>query len=128
MCRQQSVHGAASAAQPVTCSLLTAPSCLCRIVAVLERVQGGVIGRTLSTYGITGLYITVVIGLGRILRNRTRGLRMRIPFEDLPSTLRLLALCQVCRAAMPMQLHIRVLSPMQHATCRCVHRINSMCS
>lgn len=45
----------------------------------------------------------MVIGLGRILRNRTRGLRMRIPFEDLPSTLRLLALCQVCGADMQQQ-------------------------
>ena len=47
--------------------------------------------------GITGLYLVLVTGLGRILRNRTRGLRMRIPFEDLPNTLRLLALCQVGR-------------------------------
>ena len=66
-----------------------------RVVALLERVQGGIIGQTLSSFGITGLYITFVFGIGRFLRFSTQHARMRIPFEDLPTTKRLIALCQV---------------------------------
>ena len=33
-----------------------------RIVAVLDRVQAGVLGATLSSFGITGLYFTFVLG------------------------------------------------------------------
>ena len=62
---------------------------------LLERVQGGIIGQTLSSFGITGLYITFVFGIGRFLRFSTQHARMRIPFEDLPTTKRLIALCQV---------------------------------
>ena len=68
-----------------------------RVVALLERVQGGIIGQTLSSFGITGLYITFVFGIGRFLRFSTQHARMRIPFEDLPTTKRLIALCQVWR-------------------------------
>ena len=50
----------------------------CRIVALLERVQGGIIGQTLSSFGITGLYITFVFGIGRFLRFSTQHARMRI--------------------------------------------------
>ena len=67
-----------------------------RVVAVLERVQGGIIGQTLSSFGITGLYITFVFGIGRFLRFSTQNARMRIQYEDLPTTQRLVALCQVC--------------------------------
>lgn len=66
------------------------------MVAVLERVQGGIIGQTLSSFGITGLYITFVFGIGRFLRFSTQNARMRIQYEDLPTTQRLVALCQVC--------------------------------
>lgn len=65
-------------------------------MALLERVQGGFIGQTLSSFGITGLYITFVFGIGRFLRFSTQHARMRIPFEDLPTTKRLVALCQAC--------------------------------
>ncbi|CAL8464921.1 g4456 [Coccomyxa elongata] len=65
-----------------------------RVVAVLERVQGGIIGQTLSSFGITGLYITFVFGIGRFLRFSTQNARMRIQYEDLPTTQRLVALCQ----------------------------------
>lgn len=71
---------------------------VCRIVALLERVQGGIIGQTLSSFGITGLYITFVFGIGRFLRFSTQHARMRIPFEDLPTTKRLIALCQACNS------------------------------
>ena len=73
---------------------------LCRIVALLERVQGGIIGQTLSSFGITGLYITFVFGIGRFLRFSTQHARMRIPFEDLPTTQRLIALCQARTSAL----------------------------
>ena len=69
-------------------------------MALLERVQGGIIGQTLSSFGITGLYITFVFGIGRFLRFSTQHARMRIPFEDLPTTKRLIALCQVQALAM----------------------------
>lgn len=62
---------------------------------VLERVQGGLIGQTLSSFGILGLYITVVLAIGRFLRLTTHNMRMRIQFEDLPTTKRLVTLCQV---------------------------------
>jgi hypothetical protein len=35
-----------------------------QLVAVLERVQGGIIGQTLSKYGIAGLYTIVVLSIG----------------------------------------------------------------
>ena len=65
-----------------------------RVVAVLERVQTGFLGQTLSSFGITGLYITFVFGIGRFLRLAATNSRMRIMYEDLPTTKRLIALCQ----------------------------------
>lgn len=65
-----------------------------RVVAVLERVQTGFLGQTLSSFGITGLYITFVFGIGRGLRLVATNSRMRIMYEDLPTTKRLIALCQ----------------------------------
>ena len=65
-----------------------------RLVAVLERVQTGFLGQTLSSFGITGLYITFVFGIGRFLRLAATNIRMRIMYEDLPTTKRLVALCQ----------------------------------
>jgi hypothetical protein len=83
-------------------NVLGVSRCFCvvpgRIVGVLERVQGGIIGQTLSSFGITGLYITFVFGIGRFLRFSTQNARMRIQYEDLPTTKRLVALCQVCVA------------------------------
>ena len=65
-----------------------------RIVAVLDRVQGGIIGATLTKFGVIGLYSVFVLGIGRFLRLSITNLRMRIPFEDLPTTRRLVSLCQ----------------------------------
>lgn len=65
-----------------------------RLVAILERVQGGLLGETLSSFGITGLYITVVYAVGRLLRLSMSNLRTRIMYEDLPNTKRLVALCE----------------------------------
>lgn len=61
---------------------------------VLERVQSGLLGATLSSFGITGLYITFVYGIARLLRLSTSDLRLKIPTEDLPSTQRLVTLCK----------------------------------
>lgn len=65
-----------------------------QLVLLLDRVQSGLLGATLSSFGITGLYVTVVYGVGRFLRLSVTNMRLRIPTEDLPSTTRLVALCQ----------------------------------
>ena len=92
-----------------------------RVVALLERVQGGIIGQTLSSFGITGLYITFVFGIGRFLRFSTQHARMRIPFEDLPTTKRLIALCQVWRNPEHRAPHIQEshIAIMIGDTCQC---------
>jgi Piezo non-specific cation channel, R-Ras-binding domain len=54
------------------------------IVAALERVQSGTIGEAVSSVGITGLYVTLVAGLGRFVRLSIANMRMRIPYQDLP--------------------------------------------
>ncbi|KXZ45122.1 hypothetical protein GPECTOR_58g571 [Gonium pectorale] len=56
--------------------------------------RGLIEGATLSRFGITGLYVTFVFAIGRFLRLSVAALRLRIPTEDLPSTRRLVALCQ----------------------------------
>jgi len=89
-------HGGDSASWPITCpstshsSLFTGP----RIVVLLDRVQGGIIGATINKFGVVGLYSVFVYGIGRFLRLSVTNLRMRIPFEDLPTARRLVALCQ----------------------------------
>ena len=50
--------------------------------------------RRCRPFGITGLYITFVFGIGRFLRLSTQNRRMHIPYEDLPTATRLAALCQ----------------------------------
>jgi len=65
-----------------------------RLVGILERVQAGLLGQTVSAFGITGLYITFVLSAGRFLRLAISNMRMRIPYDDLPNTSRLIALCQ----------------------------------
>lgn len=73
-----------------------------RLVGIMERVQAGLLGQTVSAFGITGLYITFVLSAGRFLRLAISNMRMRIPYDDLPNTSRLIALCQarcqnICR-------------------------------
>ena len=63
-----------------------------QLVLLLERVQGGVLGATLNKYGVLGLYSVVVLGIGRFIRLAVTNLRMRIIYEDLPTTKRLNAL------------------------------------
>lgn len=69
------------------------------LVAAIERVQSGLLGETLSSVGITGLYLTLVLGLGRFLRLALTNLRMRIPYQDLPNVAHLVALCNDIAAA-----------------------------
>lgn len=64
------------------------------IGVILERVQSGLLGATLSSIGITGLYFTFVYGIGRFLRLWVTNLRLKIPYEDLMSTSRLIHLVQ----------------------------------
>eukprot|EP00892_Ulva_mutabilis_P011706 jgi/Ulvmu1/8908/UM049_0090.1 len=63
------------------------------LVAVVEQVQSGLLGETLSSVGITGLYFTLVFGLGRFLRLSNNNMRMRIPYQDLPDVEHLWTLC-----------------------------------
>ncbi len=52
---------------------------------LFSNYSQGLIGETLSTIGITGLYITFVLGVGRLLRLYVNDLRKRIPYENLPN-------------------------------------------
>lgn len=61
---------------------------------MLGRVQTGFLEQTVSSFGITGLYITFVFGVGRFLRLATIHSHMRIMYAHLPTTKRLNALCQ----------------------------------
>jgi hypothetical protein len=63
------------------------------LVVAIERVQSGLLGETLSSVGITGLYVTLVFGLGRFLRLGLTNIRMRIPYQDLPNVAHLTTLC-----------------------------------
>ncbi|CAO2832677.1 unnamed protein product [Amaranthus hypochondriacus] len=63
-------------------------------IVVSEETPQGIIGDTLSHFSIWGLYITFVLAVGRFFRLQCADLRMRIPFENLPSSDRLLALCE----------------------------------
>lgn len=45
----------------------------------------GILGDTLSKFSIWGLYITFVLAVGRFIRLQCSDLRMRIPYENLPS-------------------------------------------
>lgn len=82
--------GGASAAPPGEPSAAWGPPML---VAVVEQVQSGLLGETLSSVGITGLYFTLVFGLGRFLRLSNNNMRMRIPYQDLPDVEHLWTLC-----------------------------------
>ncbi|XP_057439423.1 piezo-type mechanosensitive ion channel homolog isoform X2 [Lotus japonicus] len=68
-------------------------------IIVSEETPQGIIGDTLSKFSIWGLYITFVLAVGRFIRLQCSDLRMRIPFENLPSCDRLMALCEDIYAA-----------------------------
>ncbi|KAH6827652.1 piezo-type mechanosensitive ion channel component [Perilla frutescens var. hirtella] len=68
-------------------------------VIVSEETPQGFLGETLSKFSIWGLYITFVLAVGRFIRMQCSDLRMRIPFENLPSCDRLIAICEDIYAA-----------------------------
>uniref|UniRef100_A0A803RCE0 Piezo non-specific cation channel cap domain-containing protein n=3 Tax=Cannabis sativa TaxID=3483 RepID=A0A803RCE0_CANSA len=69
------------------------------IVVSEETPPTGILGDTLSKFSIWGLYITFVLAVGRFIRLQCSDLRMRIPYENLPSCDRLLAICEDIYAA-----------------------------
>ncbi|XP_057474427.1 piezo-type mechanosensitive ion channel homolog [Actinidia eriantha] len=68
-------------------------------IIVSEETPQGLLGETLSKFSIWGLYITFVLAVGRFIRLQCSDLRMRIPFENLPSCDRLIAICEDIYAA-----------------------------
>ncbi|KAF5762910.1 putative Piezo family protein [Helianthus annuus] len=70
-----------------------------RAIVVSEETPQGLLGETLSKSSIWGLYITFVLAVGRFIRLQCSDLRMRIPFENLPSCDRLIAICEDIYAA-----------------------------
>lgn len=69
------------------------------IVISEETPPQGILGDTLSKFSIWGLYITFVLAVGRFIRLQCSDLRMRIPYENLPSCDRLIAICEDIYAA-----------------------------
>ncbi|KAI3979667.1 hypothetical protein MKX01_013762 [Papaver californicum] len=59
----------------------------------------GILSETLSKFSIWGLYISFVLAIGRFIKLQCSDLRMRIPFENLPSCDRLIAICEDIYAA-----------------------------
>lgn len=68
-------------------------------IVVSEETPQGILGDTLSKFSIWGLYITFVLAVGRFIRLQCSDLRMRIPYENLPSCDRLIAICEDIYAA-----------------------------
>ncbi|XP_030552431.1 piezo-type mechanosensitive ion channel homolog isoform X1 [Rhodamnia argentea] len=69
------------------------------IIVSEETPPQGILGDTLSKFSIWGLYITFVLAVGRFIRLQCADLRMRIPYENLPSCDRLMAICEDIYAA-----------------------------
>ncbi|KAB2071038.1 hypothetical protein ES319_A08G195800v1 [Gossypium barbadense] len=80
----------------VHCGGFTGPMA---IVVSEETPPQGILGDTLSKFSIWGLYITFVLAVGRFIRLQCSDLRMRIPYENLPSCDRLIAICEDIYAA-----------------------------
>ncbi|XP_027363086.1 piezo-type mechanosensitive ion channel homolog isoform X4 [Abrus precatorius] len=78
------------------CGGLTGPMA---IIVSEETPPQGILGDTLSKFSIWGLYITFVLAVGRFIRLQCSDLRMRIPYENLPSCDRLIAICEDIYAA-----------------------------
>ncbi|XP_047333858.1 piezo-type mechanosensitive ion channel homolog [Impatiens glandulifera] len=68
-------------------------------IIVSEETPQGFLGETLSKFSIWGLYISFVLAVGRFIRLQCSDLRMRIPYENLPSCDRLIAICEDIYAA-----------------------------
>ncbi|WOL18856.1 piezo-type mechanosensitive ion channel [Canna indica] len=68
-------------------------------VVISEETPQGILGETLSKFSIWSLYLTFVLAVGRFIRLQCSDLRMRIPYENLPSCDRLIAICENIYAA-----------------------------
>ncbi|KAJ6723536.1 hypothetical protein OIU74_007986 [Salix koriyanagi] len=77
------------------CGGLTGPMA----VVMSDETPQGILGDTISKFSIWGLYITFVLAVGRFIRLQCSDLRMRIPYENLPSCDRLIAICEDIYAA-----------------------------
>ncbi|XP_020526921.1 piezo-type mechanosensitive ion channel homolog isoform X2 [Amborella trichopoda] len=77
------------------CDGLKGPSA----IIVSEETPQGILGETLSKFSIWSLYLTFVLAVGRFIRLQCSDLRMRIPYENLPSCDRLIAICEDIYAA-----------------------------
>ncbi|XP_068663316.1 piezo-type mechanosensitive ion channel homolog isoform X1 [Aristolochia californica] len=77
------------------CEGLTGPMA----IIVSEETPQGILGETLSKFSIWSLYLTFVLAVGRFIRLQCSDLRMRIPYENLPSCDRLVAICEDIYAA-----------------------------
>ncbi|KAM7258251.1 hypothetical protein ACFE04_013992 [Oxalis oulophora] len=73
------------------CEGFTGPTA---IIVSEETPPQGILGDTLSKFSIWGLYITFVLAVGRFIRLQCSDLRMRIPYENLPSCDRIIAICE----------------------------------
>ena len=67
--------------------------------AILQEVQSGVLGTFLSSKGITGLYITFVFVIARLIRGMVSNRILQIQHFELPSIKKLQTLCDDIRAA-----------------------------
>ncbi|PKA54847.1 hypothetical protein AXF42_Ash000682 [Apostasia shenzhenica] len=77
------------------CKDLTGPMA----IVVSEETPQGILGETLSKFSIWSLYLTFVLAVGRFIRLQFSELKMRIPYENLPSCDRLIAICEDIYAA-----------------------------
>lgn len=62
------------------------------VAVVMDQVQGGLLGERLGSLSISGLYLGFVLAIGRLLRSTFGNLREKIPYDELPSTGKLLQL------------------------------------
>ncbi|KAG0452569.1 hypothetical protein HPP92_025233 [Vanilla planifolia] len=77
------------------CEGLTGPMA----IVVSEETPQGILGETLSKFSIWSLYLSFVLAVGRFIRLQFSELKMRIPYENLPSCERLIAICEDIYAA-----------------------------
>ncbi|XP_010914337.1 piezo-type mechanosensitive ion channel homolog isoform X1 [Elaeis guineensis] len=84
-----------NASDGAACKGLTGPMA----IVVSEETPQGILGETLSKFSIWSLYLTFVLAVGRFIRLQCSDLRMRIPYENLPSCDRLIAICEDIYAA-----------------------------
>ncbi|CAN6452751.1 unnamed protein product [Victoria cruziana] len=84
-----SFHDANASVMEKFCRGLKGPSA----IVVSEETPQGILGETLSKFSIWSLYLTFVLAVGRFIRLQCSDLRMRIPYENLPTCDRLLAIC-----------------------------------